>query len=387
MSFSGLGDSFGLLGSGESSSLLSGVGGVNSLVGGFWDSSAGESGSSTTAGFGHPHPPLTKKYELPDLGKRLEDEIVSDYLTFPSLSKLQQKFNSSLSHLNLNINLFRWATDGKEWVEYALYLPDTVFYALGGQSALQSLASKCRCEVSFRELLLQGQKERLAIISRDAFTGSVSIVLAINHLLDSLFLVLNQLNPSSTTTAISSSSPAATTSLSSNPSSLPHLPPSSSLLLHKDFSVADSVVDSLISPGLTEKDLLSSPSVSSVSSSGLTNPSPLHLSLPASNNNTASPSLNKGKHLRCCCQGWRRRGRSASSLLEELPAPPQQPLHPSTNQPRHNDTRHPGQRHSQQLLNCCRGCCTGCSGRRSEALPGDPLGAHRPGDRPSGQED
>lgn len=271
--FGGLTDSFHLPYSADPTASLLGA----TTIGGLWDGKPGASlsfsaasqlgGLSSVISLS-----LPKKLELPDLGKRLEDEVVNDFISFPSLAKLQR----------WNVQLFHWASaaDGKEWAEYALFLPESVLSSLGSQTAVQSVASKCRCEIVFRELAWNSQKELFAIVSKDAF--GTSVVLSLNHLLDSILIVLTQ--------QLSASSSQAAPSVVSQADG------------RKEFSVADSVVDSLISSSslAVEKDLLASPATS-VSSSGpvpaLSNsslPSPAIAALPAPPV-TASPSLPKGK--------------------------------------------------------------------------------------------
>lgn len=230
-----------------------------------------------------------KKYHLSDLGKRLDDVVVRDYVTFSALPALQKLCSAQLFH---------WATDGKEWLEYALFLPSNVVNViqLGG---LQSLAHSCRCEVVAKEVLLNGQKETVFVISV-ASNASVSAASAINLLLEALYRRVQQhattlaavttltSSPSSVpaTAAMMSSSqlsgsPSTTTSNSAQSTVAPSNDNrwgsktqgsnvSANSKGSNDFTIADSVIDSLIAQTVvTEKDLLSSPS--SISSNGAGN--------------------------------------------------------------------------------------------------------------------
>jgi hypothetical protein len=262
------------------------------------------------------------KFELPDLGKRLEDEMINtdsaSSSLFPSLSRLSKIWG---------IQLFHWAKNERgEWIEYTLFLPELVLLSLGGQTSLQSVASACRCEISFRELPFHGKKETMLIIGPSS-TSSQPIVMSINHLLDSILLVLNQLQQqqqqqqqqqaASSLSSLDGSSlghgadkqPLMNRWNSSVPAATSLKNPSSTSSSGKesgseDFAIADSMIDSLISPPyMSEKEELLASPVSSVSSNpGGSVPSfvSLPVSVSSSSNTisiTASPSNTKSKTL------------------------------------------------------------------------------------------
>jgi hypothetical protein len=245
-SSSGLGtlDSFGLglsTGTGPGAG-LGGVGNNSVTTGlGLWDTShlsglSGLGGGLTAlplSTLGTTGNTMNRKYDLIELGKRLEDEQVNDSVTFPSLGKLA----------TWGVLLFRWAVvpadghgHGQEWIEFALFIPEAVLAALGSQTALTAAASKCRCEIVFKELVLRGHKQVFAVLGKDPF--ATSVVLSINHLLESILIVLTQLSNSASSS--SHNSITGTNNSQQLHSNNNHKEK------EKEFSVADSMVDSLM---------------------------------------------------------------------------------------------------------------------------------------------